>query len=170
MFQQNQSLNSKMNLLLTKAIRNYSDLWKYASDLLKEKPLIICGDLNCSILDEDVYSIRRYYRYPGLTVEERTSFHYLIKLGFIDAFKAVHPDSVGSFTFWQSYGQQREKNQGFRLDYFLIQEAIEAGAEEQPNSFTCCSDGIIVLRIAKNKGIKKKFEKRKWSWRIFIIL
>lgn len=99
-------------------------LSQYMKELEKSKPVILTGDLNCAHEEIDIFNPAGNKRSAGFTVEERQSFedNFLSK-GFVDTFRRQHPNVVG-YTYWGYRHGGRKKNQGWRLDYFLVSESI----------------------------------------------
>eukprot|EP00850_Spirogloea_muscicola_P006070 SM000028S10164 [mRNA] locus=s28:753933:757696:- [translate_table: standard] len=96
----------------------------YLKMLEHTKPVILTGDLNCAYEEIDIYNPMGNKRSAGFTVEERESFarHYL-QNGFVDTFRRQHPKKV-AYTYWGYRMKTRPKNQGWRLDYFLVSEQL----------------------------------------------
>ncbi len=94
--------------------------------LSADKAVIICGDLNTAYLDTDVYSPLSFAETPGFTIEERSRFGQLLSSGFVDAFRVFNQSVEGAYTWWSNRGGCRSKNEGMRLDYFLVSQSIES--------------------------------------------
>ncbi|KAK7108330.1 hypothetical protein V1264_016084 [Littorina saxatilis] len=101
------------------------DFMAYMKDLDKKKPVILCGDLNVAHLDIDLTNPKQNKRNAGFTPEERAEFGKLLESGFIDTFRTLYPDKEGVYTFWSNFRQAREKNIGWRLDYFVMSERFK---------------------------------------------
>ena len=100
--------------------------WRYVEKLNKKKPVIVCGDLNCARYEIDLHNPKGNLRSAGFTIEERNSFNkYIEKLNLIDTFREQHPDEKNHYTYWSYRFQSRKKNNGWRIDYFLISKNIE---------------------------------------------
>ncbi|XP_022743632.1 DNA-(apurinic or apyrimidinic site) lyase, chloroplastic isoform X2 [Durio zibethinus] len=99
-------------------------LSNYIKELEKSKPVILTGDLNCAHEEIDIHDPAGNKRSAGFTIEERQSFgtNFLSK-GFVDTFRKQHPGVVG-YTYWGYRHGARKTNKGWRLDYFLVSEAI----------------------------------------------
>ncbi|XVF41339.1 hypothetical protein PTKIN_Ptkin01aG0272200 [Pterospermum kingtungense] len=99
-------------------------LSNYIKELEKSKPVILTGDLNCAHEEIDIYNPAGNKRSAGFTIEERQSFgtNFLSK-GLVDTFRKQHPGVVG-YTYWGYRHGGRKTNKGWRLDYFLVSEAI----------------------------------------------
>lgn len=95
-------------------------------DKLKElearKPVVLLGDLNVAHRDEDIWNVEAPHvaKSAGTTPQERESFSTLLALGFEDAFRHVHPEALGAFTYWSIRAGNRPKNRGLRLDYAVV--------------------------------------------------
>nr|KAG5704968.1 hypothetical protein BaRGS_022810 [Batillaria attramentaria] len=97
----------------------------YLEGLDTKKPVILCGDLNVAHLDIDLKNPKSNKRNAGFTDEERAGFGKLLEKGFIDSFRALYPDKEEAYTFWSNFRQAREKNIGWRLDYFVLSERLK---------------------------------------------
>lgn len=93
----------------------------YISTLAKKKPVIFCGDLNVAAMPIDIWNPKGNEGKAGYSIEERTKFQELMKSGFVDSFRFLHPDKQ-EFSWWSYRMKAREKNLGWRLDYFLVSE------------------------------------------------
>lgn len=102
-------------------------IWdKYFMKYIKSlnKKVIICGDLNVAHKEIDIHSPKTNLKTAGYTMEERTNFTKLLKkLKLLDTYRELYPHKVG-YTFWSARGKNREKNKGWRLDYFLVSEKL----------------------------------------------
>lgn len=100
--------------------------WKHVEKLKAKKPVVVCGDLNCARYEIDIHNPKGNLRSSGFTIEERDSFNkYIEKLDLIDTFRVLHPDEKDHYTYWSYRFQSRKKNNGWRIDYFLISNSIE---------------------------------------------
>ena len=99
------------------------DFREFVKKLDEVKPVIICGDLNVAHKEIDLKNPKTNHRNPGFTDEERKAFTDLLDAGFIDTFRALHPDSQ-KFSWWSYRYNARAKNIGWRIDYFLISERL----------------------------------------------
>lgn len=95
----------------------------YLEKLDAQLPVIICGDLNVAHNDIDLKNPKSNRRNAGFTDEERGKFSELLASGFVDTFRALHPDEV-KYSWWSYMFKAREKNAGWRIDYFLVSERI----------------------------------------------
>lgn len=95
----------------------------YLEKLDAQLPVIVCGDLNVAHNDIDLKNPKSNRRNAGFTDEERGKFSELLASGFVDTFRALHPDEV-KYSWWSYMFKAREKNAGWRIDYFLVSERI----------------------------------------------
>ena len=114
---------------------NYRMTWeeafrKYLKELDKKKPVIICGDLNVAHKEIDLKNPKTNRRNAGFTDEEREKMTELIKAGFTDTYRYLYPDKENVYTWWSYMGQAREKNVGWRIDYFLTSDRIKSKIKE----------------------------------------
>ena len=91
--------------------------------LQRKKPVIFCGDLNVAHMPIDLARPEENERTAGFTVEERDNFDRIIKAGFIDTFREFNTDG-GQYTYWSYMRRARERNEGWRIDYFCISERL----------------------------------------------
>ncbi len=104
----------------------------YVQKLDAQKPVVICGDLNCAHREIDIKNARANRRSAGFTDEERAKLSALIDAGFTDAFRALHPDVRDAYTWWSYMGKAREKNVGWRIDYFLVSDRLMPSVTATP--------------------------------------
>lgn len=88
---------------------------------VKKKPIIICGDLNVAANPIDLKNPKSNVNNAGFTEQERDKFHTLLDSGFIDTFRMLHPDEE-KYSWWSYMFKARERNVGWRIDYFLMSE------------------------------------------------
>lgn len=100
------------------------DFLAYILSLDKEKPVVICGDLNVAHQEIDLARPATNRMNPGFTDEERSCFSRLLDHGFIDTFRHLNPDKEGAYSWWSYRYGARAKNLGWRIDYFLISERL----------------------------------------------
>ena len=96
----------------------------YVSGLSAKKPVVFCGDLNVAHDDIDIARPRDNRMNAGFTDRERRSFTRLLGTGFIDTFRALHPDETHRYTWWSVASNARPRNIGWRIDYVCISEAL----------------------------------------------
>ena len=100
--------------------------WKHVEKMQKEKPVIVCGDLNVARYEIDLHSPKTNLRSAGFTIEERNSSNSLIEeLKLTDAFRHLNPDLKEVYSYWSYLRQSRAKNKGWRIDLFLISKELE---------------------------------------------
>ena len=92
---------------------------KYMQNLEKEKPVVVCGDLNVAHKEIDLKNPKTNRKNAGFTDEERSKFTELMDAGFIDTFRYFYPEQEGIYSWWSYRFKAREKNAGWRIDYFL---------------------------------------------------
>lgn len=117
--------NSKTDL----ARLDYRMVWedefrKYLKQLDEVKPVILCGDLNVAHKEIDLKNPKTNRKSAGFTDEERAKMSELLGSGFIDTFRYLYPDKVDAYTWWSYFGKAREKNVGWRIDYFIVSEKL----------------------------------------------
>lgn len=91
----------------------------YLSQLDKTKPVITCGDLNVAHQEIDIKNAKSNRNNSGFTPEERGKMTQLLDAGFIDTFRHFYPDRTDAYTWWSNMPKVRERNVGWRIDYFL---------------------------------------------------
>ncbi|MBD5233528.1 MAG: exodeoxyribonuclease III [Bacteroidales bacterium] len=97
---------------------------KFVKNLDAIKPVIICGDMNVAHQEIDLANPKTNRRNPGFTDEERDCFTRLLGEGFVDTYRYLNPDKTGAYSWWSYRGRAREKNVGWRIDYFLVSQRI----------------------------------------------
>lgn len=100
------------------------DLRAFLMELDKDKPIILCGDLNVAHQEIDLRNPKSNAGNAGFSDEERGKFGALLKAGFTDTFRYLYPDRRDAYTWWSYMGKAREKNVGWRIDYFLVSDRI----------------------------------------------
>ena len=96
----------------------------YLASLDEKKPVIICGDLNVAHQEIDLKNPKSNRGSAGFSDQERESFGKLLDAGFTDSFRHLNPDATGCYTWWSYMFKAREKNAGWRIDYFLVSSRI----------------------------------------------
>lgn len=99
------------------------DMVEYLNYLNAIKPVIYAGDLNCAHQEIDLKNPKANERNPGYTIEERTAFSNLLNNGFTDIYRYLNPESV-KYSWWSYRFNSREKNIGWRIDYFIISNCL----------------------------------------------
>lgn len=97
---------------------------KYLLILDKNKPVIICGDLNVAHTEIDLKNPKSNRKNAGFTDEERGKIDTLLNSGFTDTFRKIYPDKEGCYTWWSYMFNSRANNAGWRIDYFLVSDRI----------------------------------------------
>ncbi len=100
------------------------------------KPVVFCGDLNVAHQEIDLARPKENRRTHGFTDEERERFQDFLDHGFVDTFRHLHPETTGAYTWWNLMSKARERNVGWRIDYFLVSRALTpnlAGAAIHPD-------------------------------------
>ena len=100
------------------------DLRAFLTELDKKKPIILCGDLNVAHKEIDLKNPKTNVGNAGFSDEERGKFGELLNAGFTDTFRYLYPDKEGAYTWWSYMFKSRERNTGWRIDYFLVSNRI----------------------------------------------
>lgn len=101
------------------------DFREYLLKLDSKKPVIICGDMNVAHNEIDLKNPASNRQNAGFSDEEREKMTVLIQSGFTDSFRYLYPDKTGAYTWWSYMFKAREKNIGWRIDYFLVSDRIK---------------------------------------------
>ena len=96
----------------------------YLAGLRGKKPVVVCGDLNVAHREIDLKNPKSNRNNPGFTDREREKFSRLLDSGFVDSFRALYPDKEGAYSWWSYRFKARERNAGWRIDYFLISQEL----------------------------------------------
>ena len=102
-----------------------NDFREYLKKLDKIKPVILCGDLNVAHNEIDLKNPKPNRGNAGFTDEERSQMTNLLNSGFVDSFRYLYPDKQDAYSWWSYMGKAREKNIGWRIDYFIVSEKIK---------------------------------------------
>ncbi|MBQ9065883.1 MAG: exodeoxyribonuclease III [Blautia sp.] len=102
-----------------------ADFLSYLLKLQETKPVICCGDMNVAHKEIDLKNPKTNHKNAGFTDEERACFDRLLEAGFIDTFRYFYPDQEGIYSWWSYRFKAREKNAGWRIDYFITSGALE---------------------------------------------
>lgn len=94
------------------------------------KPVVFCGDLNVAHQEIDLARPKENRRTHGFTDEERERFQDFLDRGFVDTFRHLHPDVTGVYSWWNQMSRARERNVGWRIDYFLMSQAMQPSLAE----------------------------------------
>ena len=97
----------------------------YLKKLKEHKPVILCGDLNVAHNEIDLKNPKTNTHNAGFTIEERNQMSNLLNTGFIDTFRYLYPEQKDAYSWWSYMFHAREKNSGWRIDYFIISEDIK---------------------------------------------
>lgn len=100
------------------------DLRAFLCELDRDKPVILCGDLNVAHQEIDLKNAKANIGNAGFSNEERGKFGELLAAGFTDTFRYLHPDARDAYSWWSYMGKARERNVGWRIDYFLVSNRI----------------------------------------------
>ena len=103
---------------------------KYLIELDKQKPVIICGDLNVAHTEIDLKNPKSNRKNAGFTDEERSKIESLLNSGFTDSFRKMYPDKEGAYTWWSYMFNARANNAGWRIDYFLVSDRISKNIKD----------------------------------------
>lgn len=106
------------------------DFLAYLKKLEETKPVIFCGDLNVAHKEIDLKNPKTNRKNAGFTDEERGKFTALTEAGFIDTFRYFYPDLEGVYSWWSYRFKAREKNAGWRIDYFVVSKALKERLED----------------------------------------
>ena len=101
------------------------DFLRYLKSLEEKKPVVFCGDLNVAHEEIDIKNPKANRRNAGFTDEERAKFSALLDAGFIDTFRYFYPDQKDIYSWWSYRFNSREKNTGWRIDYFVVSECLK---------------------------------------------
>lgn len=113
----------------------YRQIWedeirKYLLKLNETKPVIMCGDLNVAHEEIDLKNPKTNHRSAGFTDEERNKMTELLQAGFIDSFRYLYPTQENIYSWWSYMRKAREKNVGWRIDYFIVSKDIKSKIKE----------------------------------------
>lgn len=97
---------------------------RYVKELDEKKPVIICGDLNVAHNEIDLKNFKTNVGNAGFTYEERGKMTELLAAGFVDSFRYLYPDKTGAYSWWSYMFKAREKNAGWRIDYFIVSQKL----------------------------------------------
>ena len=107
-----------------------NDFRDYILTLEKEKPVIFCGDLNVAHKEIDLKNPKTNHKNAGFTDDEREKLSLMLDSGFTDAFRFFYPDVEGIYSWWSYMFKAREKNAGWRIDYFITSKALDDKLED----------------------------------------
>ncbi len=117
--------NSKQELERLDYRMTWEDAFlSYVKELEKKKPVIFCGDLNVAHQEIDLKNPSSNHHNAGFTDEERGKMTALLSSGFTDTWRHFHPDTAGVYSWWSYRFRAREKNAGWRIDYFIVSDVL----------------------------------------------
>ena len=123
--------NSKRDLTRLGYRLNWEDAMKeHLITLNAHKPVIFCGDLNVAHNEIDLKNPKPNMGNSGFTEEERQKFSSLLDAGFIDSFRYFYPEQTDAYTWWSYMSKVRERNIGWRIDYFVVSERLVPSLKE----------------------------------------
>ncbi len=108
------------------------DFREYVKSLDKNKPVVFCGDLNVAHKEIDIKNPSSNHHNPGFTDEERGKMSEMLSSGFTDTFRYLYPDRADAYSWWSYRFKARERNSGWRIDYFIVSDSLRpsiGGAE-----------------------------------------
>ncbi|HHY90798.1 MAG TPA: exodeoxyribonuclease III, partial [Clostridiales bacterium] len=118
--------NSQKELARLSYRMEWEDMFRdYLKKLDAVKPVILCGDLNVAHKEIDLKNPKANQRNAGFTDEEREKMTALLDAGFIDTFRYFYPDKTDAYTWWSYLTKARERNAGWRIDYFIVSERLK---------------------------------------------
>lgn len=103
---------------------------RYLLELDAKKPVVICGDMNVAHQEIDLKNPKTNRGNAGFSDEERGKMTELLSSGFTDTFRYLHPDTTGAYSWWSYMFHAREKNAGWRIDYFLVSDRLRPRIRE----------------------------------------
>lgn len=101
------------------------DFRTHLKQLDEKKPVILCGDLNVAHKEIDLKNPKTNTMNAGFTKEEREKMTMLLENGFVDSFRYLYPEAIERYTWWSYMFRAREKNSGWRIDYFVVSESLK---------------------------------------------
>lgn len=123
--------NSKRELERLDYRMQWEDAFRnYLVELNKQKPVVMCGDLNVAHKEIDLKNPKTNRRSAGFTDEERSKMTELLQAGFVDTFRYLYPDKTSIYSWWSYMRKARENNAGWRIDYFIVSKDIETNIKE----------------------------------------
>jgi exodeoxyribonuclease-3 len=118
--------NSQNELARLPYRMEWEDAWRaYLKQLEEKKPVIFCGDFNVAHTEIDLKNPKTNRNNAGFTDEERAKFTELLDAGFIDTWRYFHPDTTEVYSWWSYRFRAREKNAGWRIDYFCVSDSLK---------------------------------------------
>ncbi|MBA5713238.1 exodeoxyribonuclease III [Bacillus subtilis] len=105
-------------------------LLSYILELDQKKPVILCGDLNVAHQEIDLKNPKANRNNAGFSDQERGAFTRFLEAGFVDSFRHVYPDLEGAYSWWSYRAGARDRNIGWRIDYFVVSERLKEQIED----------------------------------------
>nr|WGE04700.1 exodeoxyribonuclease III [Bacillus subtilis] len=105
-------------------------LLSYILELDQKKPVILCGDLNVAHQEIDLKNPKANRNNAGFSDQEREAFTRFLEAGFVDSFRHVYPDLEGAYSWWSYRAGARDRNIGWRIDYFVVSESLKEQIED----------------------------------------
>ena len=106
------------------------DFREYLCKLDKQKPVIVCGDMNVAHEEIDLKNPATNHLNPGFSDEEREKFTELLDAGFIDTFRSLYPDRADAYSWWSYRAAARQRKVGWRIDYFVVSERLRGNIKD----------------------------------------
>lgn len=106
------------------------DFRSYLKKLEEKKPIVLCGDLNVAHKEIDLANPASNRKNAGFTDEERNKMTTLLQAGFTDTFRYLYPDKTEAYSWWSYFAKSRERNIGWRIDYFLVSQSLNSRIKE----------------------------------------
>lgn len=123
--------NAQRDLVRIDFRMEFEDAFReYLQKLREKKPVIVCGDMNVAHSEIDLKNPKTNRRNAGFTDEERGKMTELLDAGFLDSFRYLYPDKEGVYSWWSYRFKAREKNAGWRIDYFLVSNKLEGRIQD----------------------------------------
>ena len=123
--------NSQRELARLEYRMTWEDAFRnYLLELDKKKPVILCGDLNVAHQEIDLKNPKTNRKNAGFSDEERAKMTELLGAGFTDTFRQLYPDAIEEYSWWSYMGKARERNTGWRIDYFITSKRLDDKIQE----------------------------------------
>lgn len=122
---QNHDENKRPRRLDYRTLEWDIDFLSYVKELETTKPVVFCGDLNVAHTEIDLANPKTNRKNAGFTDEERAGFDNILKAGFVDSFRHLYPEETGAYSWWSYRAAARERNVGWRIDYFCVSESFK---------------------------------------------
>ena len=123
--------NSQRELARLEYRMTWEDAFRnYLLELDKKKPVILCGDLNVAHQEIDLKNPKTNRKNAGFSDEERAKMTEILEAGFTDTFRHLYPDAIEEYSWWSYMGKARERNTGWRIDYFITSKRLDDKIQE----------------------------------------